>query len=195
MTAPSDSETSVDVKPRSRDVTDGIQKAASRSMLRAVGLTDDDWEKPQVGIASSWNEITPCNMSIRRLTEAAKDGVRRAWVAGGMDPSTAAGMAETIEVADVYPAFWRLLPGPEGSLWVQRPRPADELTDAQREAFDVTIHLGSDTWWVFDADGRFVGAHEFPAGFQALHYGDGRFWGVALDEFDVQRVAVLHVRR
>lgn len=71
------SETSVDIKPRSRDVTDGIQKAASRSMLRAVGLTDDDWEKPQVGIASSWNEITPCNMSIRRLTEAAKEGVRR----------------------------------------------------------------------------------------------------------------------
>ncbi len=69
---------SVDIKPRSRDVTDGIQKAASRAMLRAVGLTDDDWDKPQVGIASSWNEITPCNMSIRRLTDAAKDGVRRA---------------------------------------------------------------------------------------------------------------------
>jgi dihydroxy-acid dehydratase len=47
-------------------------------MLRAVGLTDADWEKPQVGIASSWNEITPCNMSIRRLTTAAKEGVRAA---------------------------------------------------------------------------------------------------------------------
>ena len=70
--------TPVDVKPRSRDVTDGIQKAASRAMLRAVGLTDDDWDKPQVGVASSWNEITPCNMSIRRLTEAAKVGVRAA---------------------------------------------------------------------------------------------------------------------
>ena len=72
------SETTVDIKPRSRDVTDGIQKAASRAMLRAVGLTDDDWEKPQIGIASSWNEITPCNMSIRRLTTAAKEGVRAA---------------------------------------------------------------------------------------------------------------------
>ena len=50
-------------------------------MLRAVGFTEDDWVKPQVGVASSWNEITPCNMSIRRLTEAAKVGVRRA---GGM---------------------------------------------------------------------------------------------------------------
>ncbi|MGA0884328.1 MAG: dihydroxy-acid dehydratase [Ilumatobacteraceae bacterium] len=71
------SETSVDIKPRSRDVTDGIQKAAARAMLRAVGLTDDDWQKPQVGIASSWNEITPCNLSLRRLAEAAKDGVQR----------------------------------------------------------------------------------------------------------------------
>ena len=71
-------ETSVDIKPRSRDVTDGIQKAAARAMLRAVGLTEDDWVKPQIGIASSWNEITPCNASIRRLTAAAKEGVRDA---------------------------------------------------------------------------------------------------------------------
>ena len=70
--------TPVDIKPRSRDVTDGIQKAAARAMLRAVGLTDDDWVKPQIGIASSWNEITPCNASIRRLTAAAKEGVRSA---------------------------------------------------------------------------------------------------------------------
>jgi len=71
-------DTPVDVKPRSRDVTDGIQRAASRAMLRAVGLTDDDWDKPQVGIASSWNEITPCNLSLKRLAAAAKQGVRSA---------------------------------------------------------------------------------------------------------------------
>jgi dihydroxy-acid dehydratase len=70
--------TPVDVKPRSRDVTDGMQKAPSRSMLRAVGLTDDDWSKPQVGIASSWNEVTPCNMTLRKLAEHAKAGVRSA---------------------------------------------------------------------------------------------------------------------
>ena len=71
-------ETGVDIKPRSRDVTDGIQKAASRAMLRAVGLGEDDWDKPQVGIASAWNEITPCNLSIKRLAAAAKEGVRSA---------------------------------------------------------------------------------------------------------------------
>jgi dihydroxy-acid dehydratase len=74
MTKPT--ETPVDVKPRSRDVTDGNQKAAARAMLRAVGLTDADWQKPQIGIASSWNEVTPCNASLRRLADSAKKGVR-----------------------------------------------------------------------------------------------------------------------
>ena len=76
MAAPK--ETRVDIKPRSRDVTDGLQKAASRAMLRAVGLGDDDWEKPQIGIASAWNEVTPCNVSLRRLAEQSKVGVRAA---------------------------------------------------------------------------------------------------------------------
>ena len=75
--APADG-TPIDIKPRSRDVTDGIQKAAARAMLRAVGLGDDDWQKPQIGIASAWNEVTPCNMSLRRLAESAKQGVRDA---------------------------------------------------------------------------------------------------------------------
>ena len=64
-----------DLKPRSRDVTDGMEKAAARGMLRAVGMTDDDFGKPQIGVASSWNEITPCNLSLDRLAKAAKDGV------------------------------------------------------------------------------------------------------------------------
>ncbi|MFC6355149.1 dihydroxy-acid dehydratase [Luethyella okanaganae] len=65
----------IDLKPRSRDVTDGIEKAASRGMLRAVGMGDEDWEKPQIGVASSWNEITPCNLSLDRLSQAVKEGV------------------------------------------------------------------------------------------------------------------------
>lgn len=64
-----------DIKPRSRVVTDGIEATTSRGMLRAVGMGDADWEKPQIGIASSWNEITPCNLSLDRLAQAAKEGV------------------------------------------------------------------------------------------------------------------------
>ncbi|MCW2787940.1 MAG: ilvD [Aeromicrobium sp.] len=68
----------IDIKPRSRDVTDGLEKAAARGMLRAVGMGDDDWEKPQIGVASSWNEITPCNLSLDRLAKAVKNGVHAA---------------------------------------------------------------------------------------------------------------------
>ena len=67
-----------DIKPRSRDVTDGLEKAAARGMLRAVGMGDEDWEKPQIGVASSWNEITPCNLSLDRLAKAVKNGVHAA---------------------------------------------------------------------------------------------------------------------
>ncbi len=69
------SDNNIDIKPRSRVVTDGIEATTSRGMLRAVGMGDDDWEKPQIGIASSWNEITPCNLSLDRLAQGAKEGV------------------------------------------------------------------------------------------------------------------------
>jgi dihydroxy-acid dehydratase len=67
-----------DMKPRSRDVTDGPERAPARAMLRAIGMTDDDWGKSQIGVASSWNEVTPCNMPLSRLAKRAKDGVRDA---------------------------------------------------------------------------------------------------------------------
>ncbi|MDT5148554.1 MAG: dihydroxy-acid dehydratase [Mycobacterium sp.] len=67
-----------DIKPRSRDVTDGLEKTAARGMLRAVGMGDDDWVKSQIGVASSWNEITPCNLSLDRLAKAVKEGVHAA---------------------------------------------------------------------------------------------------------------------
>jgi len=68
----------VNVKPRSHEVTSGYERAPARAMLRAVGMTDEDWDKPQVGVASSWNEITPCNLSLQRLAQGVKEGVRDA---------------------------------------------------------------------------------------------------------------------
>src|SRR6476619_2662390 len=74
--------TKPDIKPRSRVVTDGIHAAPARGMFRAVGMGDDDFAKPQIGVASSWNEITPCNLSLNRLAQGAKEGVH----AGGGFP-------------------------------------------------------------------------------------------------------------
>ena len=81
-TMTSDAQGKPDIKPRSRTVTDGLEATASRGMLRAVGMGDADFAKPQIGVASSWNEITPCNLSLDRLAQAAKEGVH----AGGGYP-------------------------------------------------------------------------------------------------------------
>lgn len=70
------------VKLRSGDVTEGPKRAPARAMLRAVGLTDDDFDKPQIGIASSWNEVTPCNLPLSELAKRAKAGVRAAGGVG-----------------------------------------------------------------------------------------------------------------
>ncbi|MGH3365690.1 MAG: dihydroxy-acid dehydratase [Nocardioidaceae bacterium] len=82
MAEPAPPRTGIDIKPRSRDVTDGLERAAARGMLRAVGMGDEDFAKPQIGVASSWNEITPCNLSLDRLAQAVKQGVH----AGGGYP-------------------------------------------------------------------------------------------------------------
>ena len=66
------------MKPRSGLVTDGMERAPARGMLRAVGFKDEDFAKPQIGIASSWNEVTPCNLSLDRLAKASKKGVKDA---------------------------------------------------------------------------------------------------------------------
>ncbi len=65
-------------RPRSTDVTDGYQRAPARAMLRAIGMTTEDFSRPQVGVASSWNEVTPCNLPLARLAQLAKEGVRAA---------------------------------------------------------------------------------------------------------------------
>jgi len=65
-------------RPRSHEVTDGMERAPARAMLRAVGMTDGDFGKAQIGVASSWNEVTPCNMPLDRLAKRAKEGVRDA---------------------------------------------------------------------------------------------------------------------
>ncbi len=69
---------STDQRWRSRQVTEGIERAPARAMLRAVGLEDADFEKPQVGIAAAGNEVTPCNMALPRLAAAARLGVSEA---------------------------------------------------------------------------------------------------------------------
>lgn len=67
-----------DLRRRSREVTEGPARAPARAMLRAVGFSEEDFSKPQIGVASSWNEVTPCNYHLDRLARAAKEGARAA---------------------------------------------------------------------------------------------------------------------
>lgn len=64
-------------RPRSWEVTEGPERAPARAMLRAVGFSEDDFGKPQVAVASSWNEVTPCNYHLDKLAALAKEGVRQ----------------------------------------------------------------------------------------------------------------------
>jgi len=64
-------------RPRSWEVTEGAARAPARSYLRAVGFSEDDFDKPQVAVASSWNEVTPCNYHLDKLAALAKEGVRQ----------------------------------------------------------------------------------------------------------------------
>ena len=66
------------MKPRSHEVTDGPNRAPARAMLRAIGMTEDDFSKSQVGVASSWNEVTPCNIPLDALAKRCKEGVSEA---------------------------------------------------------------------------------------------------------------------
>ena len=64
-------------RPRSWEVTEGPHRAPARAYLRAVGFSEEDFGKPQVGVASSWNEVTPCNYHLDKLAALAKEGVRQ----------------------------------------------------------------------------------------------------------------------
>ena len=121
----------VDPRAHSRLVFDGVKQTPSRAMLRAVGYTDRDFRRPQVGVASTWSNLTPCNMHIDRLAEAAAGGVD---AAGGK--STVFG---TITVSD---GISMGTPGMRYSL-VSREVIADSIeTVAGAQGFDGIVAIG-----------------------------------------------------
>lgn len=74
----SDRDARQDLRIRSKVISEGSNRAPNRAMLRAVGLKDEDFQKPMVGVASTWSEVTPCNVHIRELAEEAKQGAKEA---------------------------------------------------------------------------------------------------------------------
>jgi dihydroxy-acid dehydratase len=120
-----------DLRRYSRIVVDGVEQAPSRAMLRAVGFSEDDFKRPQVGIASTWSMVTPCNMHIGKLAEEAASGADEA---GGK-----AVLFNTISVSD---GISMGTPGMRYSL-VSREIIADSIEAVVgAEGFDGVVAIG-----------------------------------------------------
>ena len=120
-----------DSRKYSRRVVDGAERSPNRAMLRAVGFTDEDFLRPQVGVASTWSRVTPCNLHVGELAEAACRGVREA---GGRDV-----LFNTITVSD---GISMGSPGMRYSL-VSREVIADSIeTVAGAQGFDGLVAIG-----------------------------------------------------
>src|SRR5579863_2529602 len=127
----SDRRNSPDIRHYSRLVVDGVKQAPARAMLRAVGFTDGDFARPQIGIASTWAELTPCNMHIAELARAAAAGAN---AAGGKSV-----LFNTITVSD---GISMGTPGMRYSM-VSREVIADSIeTVAGAEGFDGLVAVG-----------------------------------------------------
>ena len=118
-------------RPHSSVIVDGLERAPARSMLRAVGFSDEDFRRPQIGIASTWSEVTPCNMHINRLARQAADGANQA---GGKSVTF-----NTITVSD------GISMGTEGMKYslVSRELIADSIEAVTAgEGFDALVAIG-----------------------------------------------------
>jgi dihydroxy-acid dehydratase len=123
-------------KPRSTDVTEGDHRAPARAMLRAVGMTDEDMDKPQIGVASSWNEITPCNLSLDRLAKASKVGVRQA---GGFPMESREVIADSVETV----VFAERLDGTVTLAGCDKSLPGMLMAAARLDLASVFVYAGS----------------------------------------------------
>jgi dihydroxy-acid dehydratase len=131
MAKKSKSQSAPDMRAHSRVVVEGLKQTGARAMLRAVGFGDADFEKPQIGVASTWATLTPCNMHIRELAEEARAGVN---AAGGKSV-----LFNTITVSD---GISMGTPGMRYSL-VSREVIADSIeTVVGAEGFDGVVALG-----------------------------------------------------
>ena len=125
------------------------------------------------------------------LGKVAGDAVADAARQQGAPPEAVQQFLAQAEFADNYPAFVSLALGPLGSVWVQRFLSGDELA-GEGETFDIQ-DLGSNTWDVFDGDGKYLGAVTFPGKYQPIRAIGDRFYGIARDELDVQSLKVYRI--
>ncbi len=119
--------------------------------------------------------------------------VERLVTEQGVPPQQVQFLLSTFNFAEHFPAFLQMMPGPEGSLWVQRIQQPTLLTAEERETWNPQLDIGASEWDVLDADGRYVGVIDMPHRFQPVTLVGDRVYGVWRDEMDVQYVRVFRV--
>ena len=111
----------------------------------------------------------------------------------GIPPPQAEIVKSTFNFADFFPAFLQMMPGPNGSLWVQRVQEPTGMTAEEREAWNPLLDLGASEWEILDAEGRYLGVLDMPHRFQPVTFEGDLVYGIWRDEFDVQYVRVMRV--
>jgi hypothetical protein len=111
----------------------------------------------------------------------------------GLPPETIEIVKSTFNFADYFPAFLQMMPGPNGSLWVQRVQEPTGMTAEEREAWNPLLDLGASEWDILDAEGRYLGMLDMPHRFQPVTFEGDLMYGIWRDEFDVQYVRVMKI--
>jgi hypothetical protein len=123
-----------------------------------------------------------------------RDAMRRAWTDAGMPEAVAAQMEQGVQFEPNWPALAALIPGPEGTLWVQRVDPEGALDPSAFEDLQ-NFQFGSRGWDVFDREGRYLGILEMPEGFTPRRVVDNAVYGIHTDDLGIQRVARYRIAR
>jgi hypothetical protein len=135
-------------------------------------------------------EREPVTESDREIFTGA---LERIWRDSGLPPQAVETLTSGINFAELFPAFFRFLAGPEGSMWVQDVVSPSQMGPEEREGFNPLLSLGSADWEVFDPEGRFLGSVSMPPRFQPMRFLGDRVYGVWRDDLDVQHVMVLGI--
>ena len=111
----------------------------------------------------------------------------------GVPPAQAEIVKSTFNFAEFFPAFLQMMPGPSGSLWVQRVQEPTGMTAEERENWNPLLDLGASQWDILDAEGRYLGVLDVPHRFQPVTFEGDLVFGIWRDEFDVQYVRIMRV--
>lgn len=161
---------------------------------RIAYASNDEFRISVFDSDGSLDRIVTLPHEAQPVTETEQDRikalVRRIWQENGVPPQQIDQMAGAISFAEHWPAFTRMRGGPQGTLWVQRVRDMNAMTEEELENWNPQLDAGDPRWDVFEADGRYGGVVELPARFTPLALEEDRIYGVFRDDIDVQYVRV-----